>query len=246
MIFTDVQTLGWWFHNIDPYFANLLAFSVSKIGDHFAFSITMNKLSLFTGFFFIFAFTSAQAASGTATLLSLTQGTYNYAVYAQKDENSGSTIYIEIAEAPVNASKASAVGSIPFVGGALRSDVSLEVGAGEVLNHPELFAVAPLSTIETLAGDGTENQPGIQFMKKGVVKFFNDEKQRRHPGKIDGQAKGLYLLLSDEFEKIVTEARTNSNRVIIIIRLKVENGKKGLNAVNVKLALNNFEQRTFS
>lgn len=191
--------------------------------------------------------------SGTIDIISLDQGTYLYSVYARKIIHGGSTggdtdrrtdvqqeasssitTYIEIVESPMGTDKSpavSAIGSIPFVGGVL-SDLILEVDNTDVWNQLGLIQVNPTSMIEVLAAEGAGNHSGLQLMTKGKVKFFNDEKRRKVIG--SNQREGVYLVLPEEVKEVVDEILVNGNRVFIIIR--TQEGKKGPNAVNVKLA----------
>lgn len=111
----------------------------------------------------------------------------------------------------------------------------LEVDNGEVWNQPGLNQVNPTSMIEALVAEGAGNHSGVQLMSKGKVKWFNDQRRRKIIGNLDGKDNHrVYLALPDEVDKLLDEAIETSNRVIIIIR--IQQGKKGPNAVNVKLA----------
>jgi cold shock CspA family protein len=77
-------------------------------------------------------------------------------------------------------------------------------------------------------------------MKNGTVKFFNETKREVsvHVSGLGGEIRenDHIFLLPRELQRIVDEARLKGGRVFILIQFEVQEGKKGLNAVNVKLA----------
>jgi CspA family cold shock protein len=73
---------------------------------------------------------------------------------------------------------------------------------------------------------GNQNQVTIIKMEKGTVKFFNETKGFGFI-KIDGSDEELFVHVSGLKEEI----RENDNVVF-----ETQQGKKGLNAVNVRLA----------
>ena len=195
----------------------------------------------------------AQGEKGAVVIISLRPGTYEYSVYtkktlggsvggdvdthgsAQRDPGAMTTTYIKIVEPPIDVGRsvsASAIGSIPFVGGVL-SDLILNVSDSN-MNQPGMIPVSPSSMLEALLADGGGNSGDLQLMKKGTVKFFNDEKIHKISGQLDGMTNKAYFVLPDEAKKLVAEALIISDRVVIIIETQA--GKKGPNAVNVKLA----------
>src|SRR5207245_299329 len=96
-----------------------------------------------------------------------------------------------------------------------------------------VIEVVPVSTLELLAfADGSAGQWPVQLMKKGTVKFFNESKVTHDKYLENGR---FLLSLPQELQNLVDDAAKGSSHVIIILR-EVQEGKKGLNAVNVKLA----------
>ena len=170
-------------------------------------------------------------------IVSLSQGTWCYAVY-QGGNGKDSTSIIEIKSA-VNDQCNTDTRKTATLG----SDISLELmmkeccSPGEIHRPPlVIFQVAPVTTTQLLTGpDGSTNQWPIVQMKNGVVKFYNDRRSTNVIGGPSTDSRTL-LELPIEFEDIVNDAAKGNGPVIIIIRDEIQEGKKGLNAVNVKLA----------
>lgn len=224
----------------------------------------MKKFNLLTCIVSIFVSASTHAATGTITIINPHRGTYLYSVYERHGGSVGgdvdirrsaqqqeipalTTTYIEIVETPKDIGKpaaVSAIGSIPIVGGVLRSDVILEAGFSEVWNQPGIVQVNPMSTLQTLAEDGERNQSDIILRKYGSTIFDNAADLARIINIIKeikarvGIDDGDHVLLSlpDDLQRIVNDAHVKGSRVIIIIRTIIQERGKGLNAVNVKLA----------
>lgn len=204
---------------------------------------------------------STQAATGTIiiknpngkSLISLDPGAYSYAVRErlncmrdtkpsdQYESNCSkqAITYLEIVNANSqaetgSASAGTAIGSIPIVGGVL-----LEVVNNDTWNQPGLSQVSSKSPLEAISEGGS----GIELKKTGSITVHADEasrivniikeiKARTQTDDTDA----LILAIPAELQRIVDEARANRNRVIIIIQGNMREGKKGLNAVNVKKA----------
>ncbi len=178
------------------------------------------------------AFTSSVfAANIKQQVISLNPGTWCYAVYETGDPKAP-TVILEIAT--------------PKGGGdcddkddsrLLAKEMSLQLDRGELGKRKSSYEVGPLSTIGLLrSADGSTNQWPMLKMKNGTVKFFNDTKRFRDDPYVEDAARlSIQLELPTELQVILEEAGIKAEQVIIILK-EVQEGKKGLNAVNVKLA----------
>ena len=208
---------------------------------------------------------SYDAMKGTSSdkriTVSLDPGTWCYAIYQGSNAKDLTTV-VEIKSA-VNDQCPSDPRATATLGRDI--SLELITVATDSLHRPPLvmFEVAPVTTTQLLAGpDGSTNQwPIVQMkngvvkfyndarsagsmggtatkdsMKNGVVKFYNDAKRAGSTGGMTGGNSGIFLELPNELADIVLDAAKGKGSVIIIIRDEVQEGKKGLNAVNVKLA----------
>lgn len=100
-----------------------------------------------------------------------------------------------------------------------------------------LIKVEPITISQLMVfADGSTNQWPLRLMKKGVVKFFNEAKKDFSTDPyVEDTQRSVLLNLPSELKKVIDEAAKEDAHMLIIIR-DVKEGKKGLNAVNVKLA----------
>ncbi len=211
------------------------------------------KLTVFITFFALALSVSAQAADKkqindniAQVHLSLDPGTYSYSL-DMRDEAGVTTAYFKLVETPINLGKtavSAAIGSIPFAGGVLAGAVSSE-SIFEILSEKAKGAaphmdgineVVPLSAL-VLADASAKNSSELKRMKTGTVKFFNESKGLAFPA-LDPKDLGthMFLTLPAELQKMADEAQMKGIRVILILQFEIQEGKKGLNAVNVKKA----------
>ena len=201
----------------------------------------MKKLTLLTFALSIFASVLATAGQSKVEVLSLNDGTYTYSVSEQKSNGSHNgdinikrsplTTYVEIVEQPNGSGIASQ---------ALMAQLVLEVAADSPKNDNGINRVLPKTTLEQLADDSGTDPGPVNRMNTGTVNFFNESKKELfvHVSGLTDQIRenDHIFLLPPELQKIVDEARLKGNRVLILLQFEVAEGKKGLNAVNVKLA----------
>jgi hypothetical protein len=107
----------------------------------------------------------------------------------------------------------------------------------EDLPQNSLIKVEPITITQLMVfADGSTNQWPLMLMKNGVVKFFNEAKKDYSTDPyVEDTQKSVLLNLPSELKKVIDEAAKDEAHILIIIR-DVKEGKKGLNAVNVKLA----------
>ena len=206
----------------------------------FAVILTLSTLGL--GCASVTARTPANLDKTRDLIISLDPGTWCYAVYQGKNTQVTPTI-IEI-KTSVNEQ----CHVEPRKTATLGRDISLELinadsqrsnGLDNNLHRlPQVsFEVAPLTTMQLLVGsDGSTNQWPIVEMKNGTVKFFVERSSARSMGGTWNENSRTFLDLPQELENIVNDFAKGNGPVIIIIRYEVQEGKKGLNAVNVKLS----------
>ena len=139
------------------------------------------------------------------------------------------TTWIGLVETPIN------IGKAPNAPAPLYTDVIFEVNAGGAKLPPELSRVVPRSAMDAIAGAAGGVGTPVTRMKNGTVKFFNDRREIFvHATGLQDRSEELYLALPEEVQALVNEAIVRGDHVLIVFR--IQEGKKGLNAVNVKLA----------
>jgi cold shock CspA family protein len=172
----------------------------------------------------------AFAESGESEALSITpsSGALKYSVYESvaEDKEATTTTYIEISDSETTEQ-------------ALTMDMALmlqdEKGVKALDGNPTAL-LSGRDLIEYGAHAGA-----MKLMKTGTVKFFNESKKGKkiYVGNLPfSSTDERILILPEELQMTVNEAKPMSpreNRKVIII-LRLQSGKKGLNAVNVKLA----------
>lgn len=177
-------------------------------------------------------FTSIHANAATGIIVVRNpNGKNTFSVYERQDDASAVTTYIEIVEAPT-------VSSIPTVGGVLR-DTIFEVAPDGDLKERGLLQVNQMSTLETLADASDSKGSGLVLRKSGSVIFQDSGTEYARIIRVIKEIKArvqegdtILVGLPEELQKIVDGASARGSRVILIFRQE----KKGLNAVNVKLA----------
>lgn len=158
--------------------------------------------------------------------ISLGSGSWCYVVYEGGNPKAPS-VFVEISTAVDdqcdNKSKSTLLG---------KEMVLSLVEAGK-----QALTVSPASTMELISsGDGSTNQWPIQAMKNGVVKFYNKTVQGNSSDPVlPSDRDNAQLILPQELRDLIEDSARKADRVFIILR-EVAKGKKGLNAVNVKLS----------
>ncbi|MGK5088428.1 hypothetical protein WDW86_12790 [Bdellovibrionota bacterium FG-2] len=168
-----------------------------------------------------------------------------------RDEGGVSTAYFKLVETPINIGKTAvtgAVGSIPIVGGLLAGAVTSETmfailsekAKGAVPHMDGINEVVPISVLDALADASSKNSSALKRMHKGTVKFSNESKGLAFLAfpAIDPKdaATNMFLTLPAELQKMADVAQMKGIRIIVIIQYPLKEGKKGLNAVNMKRA----------
>jgi CspA family cold shock protein len=208
----------------------------------------MKQLALLICALSIPASVSIKAGPPQVEILSLNDGTYSYSVSERKLNGShtgdviikGSAVktvpsevitYLEIVEEPTDSGIASE---------ALMTQLVLEVAADGPNNNDGIIRVLPKTALDLVADDGGKDPGPVNKMRNGTVKFFNESKKEVfvHVSGLKEEIRenDHIFLLPQELQIIVDEARLKGGRVFILIQFEVQEGKKGLNAVNVKLA----------
>ena len=163
--------------------------------------------------------------------ISLDSGVWCYSVFERGDPKAPIRI-IEVQSSIDNQCEGESLKQVP-----LAKEVLVEVlnSKRQKLAGEEL-EVLPLSAIQLSSiSDGSTNQWPLMRMKKGVVKFFNETKGRYASDPYAEDTVRFFLDLPSELRSVVDESFKGASRVIIILR-EIQEGKKGLNAVNVKKA----------
>lgn len=173
---------------------------------------------------------SAHAEQRDSEALSITpsSGAFQYSVYesVSEDKEAMTTTYIEISDSESTAQD-------------LTMDMALQLqdeGNVKALDGNPVLLMASRDLIAYGARGGT-----MKLMKTGTVKFFNESQKGKkiYVGNLPFSATDQrVLVLPEELQMTVNEAKPmapRDNRKVIII-LRLQSGKKGLNAVNVKLA----------
>ncbi len=178
----------------------------------------------------ILAFTSSLfAASVKQQVISLNPGTWCYAVYEAGDPKAP-TVLLEISTPEGNDCDDKDESRL------VTKEISLQLDRGELGKRKSSYEVSALSTIKVIGADGSTNQWPLLKMKNGTVKFFDSSKRfRDDPYAEDATRLSIQLELPSELQIILEEACLNAEKVIIILK-EVQDKKKGLEAVNVKLA----------
>lgn len=162
-------------------------------------------------------------------MISLDNGSWCYVVYERGNPKAPSKL-IEISTS-VNGKCGSDLKAIAALG----QEMALTLK--EDLPQNTLIKVEPITISQLMVfADGSTNQWPLRLMKNGVVKFFNEAKKDYSTDPyVEDSQRSVLLNLPSELKKVIDEAAKDDAHVLIIIR-DVQEGKKGLNAVNVKLA----------
>ena len=176
-------------------------------------------------------FTSIHAYAATGIIVVRNpNGKHSFSVYDREDGDSAVTTYIEIVETPL-------VASIPIVGGVL-SDTIFEVATDGDWKERGVLQVNPMSTLESLAEISESRASELVLRKSGSILFQSSSTEYARVIRIIKDIKAriqggdtVLVGLPEELQKIVDGAGARGSRVILIFRRK-----KGLEAVNVKLA----------
>ena len=157
----------------------------------------------------------------TSADVSLSEGTYTASVHERVDPKNGATVVVEVFQVTGNV----------FVSLA-RPMSDLILAVTPVKGAADLCA-APLTVVEMVA-----RQPASEASGQRVEEIGPFTVAKAAPGRLaqDTACDGaVRLQLPPELRKIVEQAVAHTAQVIVVFNVAAD-GKKGLNAVNVKLA----------